>query len=101
MDSPGAALRGQQKPSIEAILFASPETLHLGRAEPRGGRLALPSGTRAALFSSYLRHKKSGPISGATIKRQGREGKSGKAMQGLTPKIGMIKREKSNAMEED
>jgi len=47
------------------------------------------------------RHKKSGPVTGATIKRQGREGKSGKAMQGLIPKIGTIKREKSNALEED
>jgi hypothetical protein len=45
--------------------------------------------------------KKSGPVTGATIKRQGREGKSGKAMQGLIPKIGTIKREKSNALEED
>jgi hypothetical protein len=45
------------------------------------------------------RRKKSGPISGATLKRQGKEGKSGKAML-VFPQSGTLGLKKSSIDEE-
>jgi len=48
-----------------------------------------------------IREQKSGPISGATIKRQIWKENQGKVMLGVVPKAGTLKRESSRAIIEE